>query len=450
MTNGQKLSLRLSEIRQRLNEISGLEGDAVTDEVRSEADKLATEFKNAETQHRSALIAEADEQRTAEGEHGNGDGEPAEVRALLGRAGLADYVRAGISGREIAGAPSELNAALDCPIVGVDGGIAIPWRVIRGQRAPESRQAPDPERRTFTTTGAYDGPTTQQTILDELFGVGILDAMGVFLASAPAGAREYPIISGNVAPAQTAEGTAASAAVAASFEVANLRPKKLVAAAEFTHEMQASVIGLEETIRRNLMARIQSEMSNIVINRAGTRRDEPGAHRGIPHRDHRAGRSGGGGDFCRLRVLTRRERRWHFCDARNRSFLDHRNRRICSFCLGLSIRKRRERVGSFDAQIDELHGFELHPARHVERLEGELVPLERQQRGRPDDASRLSRSRVARAFLGERSLFESQSGDHSHRHRALGRAGCVSGRCVPTGRLHVGVNDGNAEPRRHG
>ena len=266
MTTAQKLAVRLSEIRQRLNEIAGLDDEGMTEEVRGEADKLAEEFRSKETQHRSALIGEADEQRAAEGAFGNGDGEAAETRALLSRAGLADYVRAGISGRELAGAPSELNAALDCPIVGVDGGIAIPWRVIRGQRAPESRQAPDPERRAFTTTGAYDGPTTQQTILDELFGVGILDAMGVSLESAPAGAREYPIISGNVAPAQTAEGTAASAAVAATFEVANLRPKKLTAHAEFTHEMQASVVGLEETIRRNLMERIQSEMSNIVIN----------------------------------------------------------------------------------------------------------------------------------------------------------------------------------------
>ena len=262
MTNAQKLAIRLSGIRSKLNELSGLE--EVSDEQRAEIDSLSTEYQAKEAQHRAALTVEADETRAAEGEFGDGDGEPAEVRALLSRVGLADYVRASIGSRELAGATSELNAALECPMVGADGGIAIPWRVIRGQRAPESRQSP--EGRAFTTTGAYDGPTTQRPILDELFGPGILDAMGVSLESAPAGAREFPIISGNVAPAQTAEGTAATGAVAATFEVANLRPKKLTAEAEFTHEMQASVIGLEETIRRNLMASIQSQMSNIVIN----------------------------------------------------------------------------------------------------------------------------------------------------------------------------------------
>ena len=51
MTTAQKLSIRLSEIRQRLNEISGLADDAMTDEIRAEADKLTAEFQNAETQH---------------------------------------------------------------------------------------------------------------------------------------------------------------------------------------------------------------------------------------------------------------------------------------------------------------------------------------------------------------------------------------------------------------
>ena len=40
MTNAQKLEVRASEIRQRLNEISGLEGDKLTDEIRSESDTL--------------------------------------------------------------------------------------------------------------------------------------------------------------------------------------------------------------------------------------------------------------------------------------------------------------------------------------------------------------------------------------------------------------------------
>ena len=98
MTIAQRLAIRLSEIRQRLNDISGLADDAMSDEIRGEADKLTAEYKNAETQHRAALVAEGDEQRAAEGEFGNADGEPGEVRALLGRVGIHDYLNPAAGG----------------------------------------------------------------------------------------------------------------------------------------------------------------------------------------------------------------------------------------------------------------------------------------------------------------------------------------------------------------
>ena len=40
MTTTQKIALRLSEVRTRLNEVSGLEGDDFTPEIRSESEKL--------------------------------------------------------------------------------------------------------------------------------------------------------------------------------------------------------------------------------------------------------------------------------------------------------------------------------------------------------------------------------------------------------------------------
>ena len=43
MTKSQALQLRASEIRTRLTEIAGLEGDALTDEIRGECDTLTTE-----------------------------------------------------------------------------------------------------------------------------------------------------------------------------------------------------------------------------------------------------------------------------------------------------------------------------------------------------------------------------------------------------------------------
>ena len=136
-----KLAIRLSEIRQRLNEIAGLEGDAVTDEVRAEADKLTGDYRDKETQHRAALVAESEEQRTAEGEFGNADGEPAEVRALLDRVNIGDYLAPAAGGIGLTGPAAELNAAFKVATVGKSGGILIPWRMLE---CPEHRAAPAP------------------------------------------------------------------------------------------------------------------------------------------------------------------------------------------------------------------------------------------------------------------------------------------------------------------
>lgn len=67
MTNAQKIRLRLSQVRQRLNEISGLEGDAYTDEIRSEAESLQTEYADLETRHQTAIVAEGEGETRANG-----------------------------------------------------------------------------------------------------------------------------------------------------------------------------------------------------------------------------------------------------------------------------------------------------------------------------------------------------------------------------------------------
>ena len=101
MTNSQRLSVRLSEIRQRLNEVAGLEGDAYTAEIRAENDKLQTEYRDLEGKYRAAVIAEGDaEKRALETEP---DAELRERRELRGKASLGAYLLAALSGRRVDG-----------------------------------------------------------------------------------------------------------------------------------------------------------------------------------------------------------------------------------------------------------------------------------------------------------------------------------------------------------
>ena len=61
MTTRQKIELRLSEVRSRLNEIAGLEGDGRTEEIRTEQTTLTTEFGELETRFQAATLADPDD-----------------------------------------------------------------------------------------------------------------------------------------------------------------------------------------------------------------------------------------------------------------------------------------------------------------------------------------------------------------------------------------------------
>ena len=267
MLTSQKLAVRLSEIRQRLNEISGLDDACMSDAVRGEADKLTGEYRNAETQHRAALVAEGAEEAEARGAFGNnGDGEPAEVRAMLDRVVIGDYLGPAAAGTGISGVAGELAGALKVePPPVYSGGVLVPWAVL-GRGLGEHRAAP--ERRAFTSTAQNDGPEMQRPILQRLFGPGIMDRLGVRMDTIPAGRSEWPLVSSGVAPAQVIEGTAAAAAVSMAFNFVTLRPKKLTGVYEYTHEIAATVPDLEQAIRRDLADSIRSSMSNQIVNGA--------------------------------------------------------------------------------------------------------------------------------------------------------------------------------------
>ena len=258
MTQSQKLALRLSEIRQKLNELSAIE--APTDEQRSEMAALTAEYPVAEERSRAALTAEAADAdaRQAGGENANGHetGEGAEVRRLQGRARLGNYLTAAAGGAPLTGAESELLDALEVRGgVGVQpGAVQIPWSMLLADE-------PAPEARAATTTGEYGGPTMQRPILQRLFGPSLFDMLGVRLDTVPQGRSEWPLISAGVAPAMTQEDGNAPAAVAWTVGPQTLRPKRLTGRYEFTAEAAVSVIDLEQALRRDLADAVMSQAS---------------------------------------------------------------------------------------------------------------------------------------------------------------------------------------------
>ena len=217
MLTSQKLAIRTSEIRQRLNTIASLDTADVTDEVRTEADTLRGELDATETQYRAALAVEGREEAEARGAFGNG-------KRRAGRSAGADWPREHrrLPAPGILEHGAQWGARRARRRLGLSGDRAGRWRGRALGTARNSRaDAPRVERRTFTDTGDLDGSIIQRPILQRLFGMGVMGTLGVRIDSVPAGRSEWPLITGGVAPAEFAEGTAATAPVVAVFTSAN-------------------------------------------------------------------------------------------------------------------------------------------------------------------------------------------------------------------------------------
>ena len=261
MTTKQRLELRMSKIRGRLREIAGMKPEDVTEEVRSEADQLETEYGTVDTQYRAAIVSESQEEAAAIGLYPDGseDGETAELRALLQSVSLADYLGPAVAGVGLSGAAAELADGLGIPKTGKSGGIPVPWRILLSDALAK------PEDRAFTTTTQYGGPVGQRPILQRLFGLDIMDVLGVRIDTVPVGRTEWPLITAGTSIDMKTEGTAADTPVAATFAKETLKPKRLTGAFEYSHEMAASVEDIEQALRRDLADAVKSQMNQLII-----------------------------------------------------------------------------------------------------------------------------------------------------------------------------------------
>ena len=93
-----------------------------------------------------------------------------------------------------------------------------------------------------------------------------MEALGVKIEAVPVGRAEFPLLTAGVEPAQVEEGTAAAAAPLPTFSTEVLKPKRLSGRYEWSHELAASVSGIEEALRRDLADAVLAQMSYGIIN----------------------------------------------------------------------------------------------------------------------------------------------------------------------------------------
>ena len=248
MTNAQKIALRLSQVRSRLNEISGIEGDAFTDEVRSEAGNLQTEYADLETRHQAAILSESgSETRQLEP-----DAEHRERIELRSQASLTNFIIGAMQGRMPSGAEAELQAA-----AGVTGIPLELWDVAR-------------EKRVDLATGTPGSVGVNlDSIRPAVFSAAVLPRLGVEMPRVESGTYASATIATSLgAGSQAKDGDAMASA--ATFSVTAVTPKRITARLAIRIEDVAAVgqANFESILRENLALVLSDELDSQGLNGA--------------------------------------------------------------------------------------------------------------------------------------------------------------------------------------
>ena len=271
MTPVQKLELRQSERRQRLNELAGL--DELSDETRAELDTLQTAFGDGERQLRAAIVAEAAETEAAETEAAAA-GEPpdAETRARLelrSRCSIGNYMEARLNNRAVTGAEAELAAEV--------GTAGIPLELFE----PTAEKRASLEQRAVSAAPSTVG-VNLDLIRPFVFAPAVVPRLGVEMPRVPSGTYATGTITTALDAAALGKGTAATS-TGATITVATATPKRISGRLELAIEDTAAVgqDNFEMILRDNLSLALSAELDDQGLNGAGADNDLNGLFQAI-------------------------------------------------------------------------------------------------------------------------------------------------------------------------
>ena len=241
MTTRQKIELRLSEVRWRLNEIAGIEGEARTEEIGAEQGVLTTEFGELEVRFQAATLADPATEITDD------DAEGRELRAMTDEANIGAIYTAAIEHRQTAGREQEIQKHFKL------GPNQVPLSMLRTEvRTSGSTAAP-------SSVG-----TSQAAIIPAVFPQSVAAFLSIPQPTVGVGDATFPVLSTSAAVRTPAEGSeAATSEGVISAEL--LTPSRLQASMFFSREDQARFMGMDPALRMNLSDALADQLDKEAI-----------------------------------------------------------------------------------------------------------------------------------------------------------------------------------------
>ena len=250
MTPRQTIELRMSEQRQKINDLLGK--DERTDEQRTELETLTGKMQTDEVELRAAIAAEPDPNEKI---LKAGDGEGVELRALVSKASISNYINASAKDKAVEGAERELNQHYKLDNGYVPMEIVVPRTELRTKAANE------------------DSNVTPQAWVDRLFFDTQAAYLGIAFQSVPAGTVSVLLTKTGPTPAQRGR-EQAQAAGAWTVGVTELNPTRMTNHIQYAREDMLRLPGLEAALGRDLQTAITERVDHtIFLGDAGANED---------------------------------------------------------------------------------------------------------------------------------------------------------------------------------
>ena len=247
MLESQRLQIQISECRAKLNALADDAPDA-------DRDALVTEFNSLESRFRAAVVKESSD---AGANPPPEDGQPAEIRGLLAKASIANFLLESAGGKAITGPEADLRAAL----LG-DGALegSFPIDLLLPNAAPTEERAD-----VATSVGSAATQNNQQNIAGRVFAAGSGDYLGIQRPTVPAGNTSYPVLTGGTIADVRDPGVALDAA-AATISTTEVSQVRATARYLFAVEDLVKLRGLEEALAADLRAVLSDKLDSLAIN----------------------------------------------------------------------------------------------------------------------------------------------------------------------------------------
>ena len=250
MTPIQVLEIRSGEIRKRLADIGALA--ELTDETRSELDKLKLEY--TDNDGRQAALKIAGDAPVTHIETRSSAGR--EFRALIGKANVGEIFDAALSKRSVDGASAEIQQHY-----GLDAN-QIPLALLV-RSWPDND---DLETRAVTPAPGNVGEV-QHSIVPWVFAQSAASFLGVDMPTVGVGQAVFPVLTKELDVRTPAEGADADETTG-TFSADVLSPGRVQAAFFYSREDKARFAGMDAALRENLSEGLADGLDKQIL--AGT------------------------------------------------------------------------------------------------------------------------------------------------------------------------------------